>query len=73
VSNHSVVFINDTGEIYCGGKRYSGLVNGNDAGMVPACDGKGSSIVSTSDYLLTFANGSPSWKKLDSYVTLQGD
>lgn len=73
LSNHSVVFINDTGEIYCGGKRYSGLVNGNDAGMVPACDGKGSSIVSTSDYLLTFANGSPSWKKLDSYVTLRGD
>ena len=71
VPGNSVVFISDTGEIYCKGKRYVGLVNSSEFGMVPKCN-ETDTLLGSTDYILTY-NKSPQWKKSTNIVRTNGD
>ena len=71
VPGNSVVFISDTGEIYCKGKRYVGLVNSSEFGMVPKCN-ETDTLLGSTDYILTY-NKSPQWKKSTNIVRTNDD
>lgn len=67
IPSKSIVFISDTGEIYCNSKRYVGLVNSSEFGMVP-CWNETNNTLHPEDYILTY-NGVPQWRKSSNIVT----
>ena len=71
IPSNSIVFISDTGEIYCNSKRYVGLVNSSEFGMVPKCN-ETDTLLGSTDYILTY-NKTPQWKKSTNIVRTTGD
>lgn len=70
IPDRSIVFIADTGEIYCGRKRYLGLVNSTNDGILPCFNSnlQYTNCTPSSDYIAVYNNG-PTWRKASNIVT----